>query len=1525
MISSAPTPQDIFLTRLFEEPLVPVGADPTPAETAALATALSDYAKRSNPDDFSSLTGFVDAYPTSPWNVALLTNLGLEYYNTGYYSKTVEVWSQAWELAKDVTDLKGKAIADRAVGELAYMYARLGRMTELDALLKSVEDRSFSGPATERMVGAREGLWNMENRPEIAFRCGPFALHQIKLSLDPTNPGTELILASASTQRGFSLLQTEKLSQKLGLCFQMAFRAKDAAFVVPSVAHLKVNHFAAITRQEGDRYLLQDPTFGNDVWVTKEALEDETSGYFLIPRGDLAHGWRVVEAQEGETVWGKGSTTSNDPQPHGPCDPASPAAGGTSCPKDDDCKAMAVSRVHLMLVSLNINDEPIGYSSPVGPAVRFIVRYNQRDAFQPSIFTYSNLGPKWTFDWLSYIKGDGSTSNIDYYIMGGGTRTFTDFDIITQSYRFQQFDHTKLTRTSPNTYEMLSPDGTKKVFSQSNGSVGISRKTFLTQLIDPYGNAVSLTYDGNLRVVTITDAIGQVTTISYGHPTDIFKITKVTDPFGRFATFEYDASGRLIKIADVIGLTSEFTYDVDGAEGSKSDFIVKLKTPYGDTTFTKTEPGNIRSLETIYPDGNRDRVEFNQSTSIPNIVLLQSMPVGMGTSNGRLSFRNTFYWDKQACAHAYGDYTKARIYHWLHRTPDPNFTAGILESVKEPLEDRVWYDYNGQSSGAAVEGKSNKPAHVGRVLDDGSTQLYTYEYNGFGNIIKQVDPIGRTFSYIYAENGIDLLETRQTRSGQNELLSKMTYNAQHLPLTSTDASGQTTTYTYNARGQVLTKTNAKNETTTYIYDANGHLISVNGPLPGSSIAFTYDSVSRVRTKTDESGYTLTFDYDDLDRLTKIAFPDGTFDRFTYTRLDRTLIRDRAGRQTTFEYDSIRQMTKRTDPLNRATFFQWCKCGALKSLTDPMGRTTTWQHDIQGRVKCKEYADGSKVTYRYENTISRLSQRIDEKLQITQYDYNRDDTVSRIAYNNAIVPTPPVAFAYDVNYSRMRSMTDGTGTTRYDYIPITTAPSLGAGQLASVDGPLPHDAITFSYDELGRRVSTAINGVALSVTYDAAGRLITSTNALGVFNNTYDGNSFRKASQTYPNGQTTEFKYAGNLEDRHLQKITNKLGNTPISEFIYGHDVPTGQITSWSQQAGTQTPSIYSFTYDLVDQLTAASVTEGGNVVKTFGYSYDLASNRLTEQIDAATRQFSYNALNQLTSIEGDASPAATYQWDAEQRLISVSAGNQTTQFTYDGLGRRVGIRQLVNGTEVSNRCFLWCDSEICEERDSTGAVSKRYFPQGMKVEAGAITGIFYYTRDHLGSIRELTDGGGRVQARYSYDPFGKRAGLMGDLEADFGFADMFWSIEASLHLTWFRVYEAAIGRWLSRDPLEDAELEQGNNIYVYVRNNPVNQIDPSGLAAGGSGYSGGGGASGGGGSSDSWDDSPSKPCPLKTWTCTADCNVQSIGGGSCPDRVTGSGSGPSEDHACKSAQKDANSKVPRGCYKRHCQCSCKKG
>ena len=45
----------------------------------------------------------------------------LEYYNTTHYSLTFDTWKEAWLLAKDAIDAKGKAVGDRAAGELVYM------------------------------------------------------------------------------------------------------------------------------------------------------------------------------------------------------------------------------------------------------------------------------------------------------------------------------------------------------------------------------------------------------------------------------------------------------------------------------------------------------------------------------------------------------------------------------------------------------------------------------------------------------------------------------------------------------------------------------------------------------------------------------------------------------------------------------------------------------------------------------------------------------------------------------------------------------------------------------------------------------------------------------------------------------------------------------------------------------------------------------------------------------------------------------------------------------------------------------------------------------------------------------------------------------------------------------------------------------------------------------------------------------------------------------------------------------------
>jgi YD repeat-containing protein len=967
--SASPTEEEFLRARVFVEPLVPVGGKPTAEENSDLAAALLGYAKRSGQDDFASLTDFLDKHPKSPWVAALLTGLGFEYYNTAHYSLAVDAWSQAWPRAKkDARDANGIAIADLAVSELAYMDARLGRTTELEALLKSLNGRVFRGSAAEKISGAREGLWIMQNRPQVAFRCGPLALHRIKHLVDPKNPETDEIFNSASTQRGFSLPQVAELSKRIGLNYQMAFREPGGAFVVPSVVHWKLGHYAALVRQEGNLYLLQDPTFRNNVWATRQALESETSGYFLIPPGTLPQGWRAVEATEGGSVWGKGQTSNNDPAPITPDDPKTQVnqCEGTPAPK-----GMPVPSVHLMDVNLSLVDEPLGYTPPVGPPVRFTVRYNSRNS-TPLEGPYDSGAfgnNQWTCDYFASIVDDPSNplADVTYNVGGGGYRTFTGFNTNTQSFDYEQYDETLLTRTGTNSYELLARDGSKLIFTQSDGGVGTTRSIFLTQEVDAQGNSATLTYDSDMKLVAITDAIGQVTTLSYNFNTtnangtvtqiDPYRITQVTDPFGRAAFFDYEqvplesiynfnyvggdptlgsigiggssgggggggSSGPVVGtgvgvggtitnlgvpiytwdlagITDVIGLHSHMDYvpviinqyltNYNVTNEPLPDLLTfyaadvnSLTTPYGTTTFLEGQTNTTRFMETTYPDGSRDRVEYNQQIPLFYQDPAATVPVGMNTFNLNLGFRNTYYWSRNACASSYGDYTKAKVYHWLH-TEDLSSTSGILESTKEPLENRVWLDYAGQGGYAYVVGNNNLPTHVGRVLDDGSTQLSTYAYDGFGHLTNSIDPLGRTLSYVYATNGIDLIEVRQTRAGNNDLLFKATYNSQHRPLTRTDAAGQMTTFTYNPRGQILTATDPKNETATFNYDTNGYLLTIDGPLPGTSdvVAVSYDACGRIRTETDFSGYTLTFDYDNLDRLTRITYPDGTFSQCTY--------------------------------------------------------------------------------------------------------------------------------------------------------------------------------------------------------------------------------------------------------------------------------------------------------------------------------------------------------------------------------------------------------------------------------------------------------------------------------------------------------------------------------------------------------------------------------------------------------------------------------------------------------------------
>jgi len=1535
VFSDAPTADEIFRVRLFEEPLAPTH-EPSAADNKDIVTALETYLAADLREDTTALDAYLVARKDSPWRLALLTNLAILARKTGYYSRAIELSRAAWESGRGEEAVNSRALANRALVELVEMYARIGEMEKLSALFEETKERSIGGSMGARLETGRAALAVMRTTPHLAFRCGPLAVASVLETVRPEAMFDEALPDAQSTIEGTSLSQISRLAGTLGLGMRMAFRPKETVqgaadepkFPTPSVVHWRAGHFAALVRVSGDRYLVKDPTFGSETWVSERAIETETTGFFLVK--GVPNGWREVSPGEGGTVFGKGAPSHNDPNAYAPEDA-----------DDQECSpGMAKHRFFPLHGAIGLMDLPVSYSPPIGPAVQFKLSYAQTEISQPTIFSYSNVGPMWTNDWLSYLTDDPSAAgaqSLMVYRRGGGREPHTlSGGVSAGHFRTQAQIVRAPLPDAPVRYERRLPDGSVEVFAQPDGSVASPRKVFMTESRDPQGNKLSFIYDSQLRLVAVVDAIGQVTTLSYDLSQDPLKITKVTDPFGRSAALQYDASGRLESITDVVGLTSSFTY-------GSADFISSLTTPYGTTRFEWAASGANRWIQATDPLGGVERYHYqnDHSTLIAEFDPAGTQPPGWHPVP--LPKALTFHWSKRLMALAPLDYNKAEQIHWTYIN---HVVAGVPRMRKRPLENRVWYKYQGQGADWQI-GSVSQPSVVTRRVVPVSApggavdQTWTYEYNSQGMPLRAVDPLGRETRYTYGNGttpdlvplsgtGIDLLKVEQKNGATWEVLASYKYNeAARVPpgfqgrvmTEATDASGQVTVYTYNSKAQLLTVTTparagiTENRTTTMTYDANGYLIGTLGPAPGDTASYTYDAQGRMRTTTDSDGHTLTFEYDAMDRPTKTIHPDGTTDQTEYEKLHVSRTKDRRGRWTSMVVDALQRTVAVRDPLARTVTFDWCACGSLNALIDGKGQRTSWEYDLQGRTTKMIRPDGSSSRYVYEEMSGRLKEAFDPRNQKATVTYFNDNRWKKIEYGElaaGVVATPSVNFTYDLIYPRLSTIIDGTGTTTYGYHPIPAIPGLGAGRLATVDGPLTSDVISYGYDELGRVKQRQIYGAASTTTtaYDVLGRVSGETNVLGAFTYGYDGVTGRLLTMGYPNGNQSTFDYFTNADDHRLKTIHHKkTGAVTISRYDYTYD-KEGVIQTWQLQRDAAAPQVFNLGHDLADQLVEATLqsTDPTPVVaKRFRYAYDKAENRTAEQVDGAVTQASHNVLNQLTTstpggaihfggttnetanvtvgVVGQAPVPArttatnefnalvsvppgttnvevkatdpsgnlrtntysvsqsgatntftydgngnmlsdgtrTYEWDAINQLVAINQGVNRSEFTYDGWGKRVRMVEKVSGATTSDRRFLWCGLEICEERDSAGStVVKRFFAQGVQDNGTAL----FYATDHLGSVRELTDSTGTVRARYDYDPYGRTTRVSGDKDSDYTYAGLFAHQASGLHLAVFRAYDSGLGRWINEDP---SGHDDGINMLRYVSGAPISWSDPLGL------------------------------------------------------------------------------------------------
>ena len=281
-----------------------------------------------------------------------------------------------------------------------------------------------------------------------------------------------------------------------------------------------------------------------------------------------------------------------------------------------------------MMVSLHVEDTPLGYTPPFGPAIGLRVSYNERETVQPANLNYTNFGRQWTHNWNGTIKVE-ETTKAKVVFRGGGME---EHQINPSDPNFVYIhikSHSRLVKVSATRWERLMPDGSKEVYDALVSPDAEGRGSFwLSSVVDPAGNSVTLQYDANYRLTTITDGINQKTTFHYEVPGDIYKVSRVDDPFGRSAFFSYNAAGELVSVTDVIGLQSQFGY-------ASGDIVNSMTTPYGSTTFTRGQSSPLdRWIEVTDPLGGKERVESKEQA--PGIPFEEAPgeypPIGLGSA-----------------------------------------------------------------------------------------------------------------------------------------------------------------------------------------------------------------------------------------------------------------------------------------------------------------------------------------------------------------------------------------------------------------------------------------------------------------------------------------------------------------------------------------------------------------------------------------------------------------------------------------------------------------------------------------------------------------------------------------------------------------------------------------------------------------------------------------------------------------------------------------------------------------------------
>ena len=746
-----------------------------------------------------------------------------------------------------------------------------------------------------------------------------------------------------------------------------------------------------------------------------------------------------------------------------------------------------------------------------------------------------------------------------------------------------------------------------------------------TAIVSPYGQTTTLAVDSNGLLNQVTDPLGKSAT--FVNTTG--QLSSRTDENGNIFTYTYDSNGKLIKDADPLGGYVALT---------RTDATSGFGWGVGETT-SMGRSSNYQSALTLpwLQDGTAAQSEQHTNTW-PNGLQASS---SNGLANGQLS-NSVALPDGTSSSQTLG--------------PDPVWGIQSPVLTSETLtEGNLTMNITGSRS--VTLGTTGNPFSVSTETDtqtvNGRTSTLTF--TGATRTYVETTPVGRTVTL-----GLDSLER----------------------LASTQVGGLATTdFAYDTHGRLASIAEGTRKTT-LSYSAQGFLASVTDPLKLKT-SFTYDADGRVERTTLPDGRAVAYTYDANGNVTSVTPPGKVAHEFTYTAVDLlssyTPPTITGGGATTYSYNLDRDLTGITRPDGKVISYSYDNAGRLASVSAPTGKTSYIYSSTTGNL-ASETRGLEKIVYAYNGPLPTKSTWSGTVAGSVGRTYNNNFWVASENINGANT----VAFHYDNDglttkvgaLAIRRSAKNGmiTGTTLGVTTDTRTYNTFGEliGYTGAVNGATI-DSVQYTRDADGRVASKTetINGATnlYSYSYDLAGRLTAATKNSVADTYTYDANSNRLTG-TIPSG-TSNGTY--DAQDRLLA-----YGN---ASFTY---TANGEMTS--QTVGNQKTT---YTYDVMGNLTAATLPNATKIT----YVIDPEDHRVGKQLNGVLEAgFLYdddaivaelNGSNQLVSqfvyATGPMLPdymvsgGVTYRIFCDELGSPVLVVNTTTgaiaeQITYDEFG-----------------------------------------------------------------------------------------------------------------------------------------------------------------------------------------------------------------------------------------------------------------